>query len=192
MTLPRVIAPKRFVDERGWFSETFHETRWPALGADSRFVQENQSFSKRVGTLRGLHFQVPPAAQAKLVSVVRGKILDVAVDVRRSSPTYGKFVSVELSDANGWQLLIPAGFAHGFLTLGDSVTVSYKLSDFYAPDKEGGIRWDDPAIGIPWPAKPADIILSARDRQLPLLSEFDSPFPYDGVPLGALALPAAQ
>lgn len=192
MTLPHVIAPKRFFDERGWFSETFHETRWPALGADARFVQDNQSFSKRAGTMRGLHFQLPPAAQAKLVSVVRGKILDVAVDVRRGSPTFGKFISVELSDSNGWQFFIPVGFANGFLTLNDNVTVNYKVSNFYAPDKEGGICWDDPAIGIPWPAKPADVILSFKDRQLPLVREFDSPFPYDGEPLGSLALPPAQ
>jgi dTDP-4-dehydrorhamnose 3,5-epimerase len=192
MTLPVVIAPKRFIDERGWFSETFHETRWPALGANARFVQDNQSLSKRALTLRGLHFQVPPTAQAKLVSVLRGRILDVAVDVRRGSPTFGKFVSVELSEANGWQFFSPAGFAHGFLTLEDNVTVNYKVSDFYAPKKEGGIRWDDLAIGIPWPARPADIIISAKDRQLPLLKDFDSPFPYDGTPLGALALPAAQ
>ena len=192
MTLPFVIAPKRYIDERGWFSETFHETRWPGLGANARFVQDNQSLSKRAHTLRGLHFQVPPAAQAKLVSVLRGRIFDVAVDVRRGSPTFGKFVSVELSEANGWQFFSPAGFAHGFLTLEDDVTVNYKVSDFYAPEKEGGIRWDDPAIGIPWPARPADIIISAKDRQLPLLKDFDSPFPYDGVPLDALALPAAQ
>jgi dTDP-4-dehydrorhamnose 3,5-epimerase len=192
MTLPFVIAPKRFIDERGWFSETFNETRWPALGVNARFVQDNQSLSKRTGTLRGLHFQVPPAAQAKLVSVVRGRIFDVAVDVRRGSPTFGKFVSVELSEANGWQFFIPVGFAHGFLSLEDDVMVNYKISNFYAPEHERGIRWDDPAVGIPWPARSANIILSAKDRQLPSLKEFDSPFPYDGTPLGALALPTGQ
>jgi dTDP-4-dehydrorhamnose 3,5-epimerase len=192
MTLPFVIAPKRFIDERGWFSETFNETRWPALGVNARFVQDNQSLSKRTGTLRGLHFQVPPAAQAKLVSVVRGRIFDVAVDVRRGSSTFGKFVSVELSEANGWQFFIPVGFAHGFLSLEDDVMVNYKISNFYAPEHERGIRWDDPAVGIPWPARSANIILSAKDRQLPSLKEFDSPFPYDGTPLGALALPTGQ
>ena len=151
MNLPRVIIPKRHIDERGWFSETFHEMRLRDLGIDCRFVQDNQSYSKRAGTLRGLHFQVPPAEQAKLISVLRGKILDVSVDVRRGSPTFGKYISIELSADSGRQLYIPVGFAHGFITLENDVTVNYKVSNFYAAVYEGGIRWDDPDIGFPGP-----------------------------------------
>src|SRR5215468_10757806 len=121
--LPRVIAPKRHVDARGWFSETFHEQRLRELGIPGRFVQDNQSSSKRAGTLRGLHYQVPPTAQAKLISVLHGRVLDVAVDVRRGSPTYGKHIATELSANGGRQLYIPVGFAHGFLTLEDDVVV---------------------------------------------------------------------
>ena len=133
VNLPRIIVPKRHVDDRGWFSETFHEQRLHDIGITCRFVQDNQSSSKRAGTLRGLHFQLPPAAQAKLVSVLRGRILDVAVDIRRGSPTFGKHVSTELSAESGRQLYIPVGFAHGFLTLEDDVVVMYKVSDYYAP-----------------------------------------------------------
>src|SRR5689334_17166431 len=132
MNLPRVIIPKRHPDSRGWFSETFHETRLREAGIACRFVQENQSYSRRAGTLRGLHFQNPPAEQAKLISVVRGKILDVAIDIRRGSPSYGRHVSVELSAENGRQLFIPAGFAHGLLTLENDVTVDYKVSNYYS------------------------------------------------------------
>src|SRR5215471_3816324 len=131
--LPRIIVPKRHVDDRGWFSETYHEQRLRALGITCRFVQDNQSSSKRAGTLRGLHFQRPPMAQAKLVSVLRGRILDVAVDIRRDSPTYGTCVSAELSADNGHQLYIPVGYAHGFCTLEDDVDVMYKVSSHYAP-----------------------------------------------------------
>ena len=149
--LPRIIVPKRHADDRGWFSETFHERRLHEIGITCRFVQDNQSSSKRAGTLRGLHFQVPPAAQAKLVSVLRGRILDVAVDVRRGSPTFGKHVSTELSAESGRQVYIPAGFAHGFLTLEDDVVVMYKVSDYYAPAHDSGIRWNDPDLAFPWP-----------------------------------------
>ena len=144
MNLPRVIVPQRHFDERGWFSETFHEARLRGLGITARFVQDNQSYSKRAGTLRGMHFQVPPAEQAKLISVQSGRIFDVAVDLRRGSPTFGKYASAELSAGNSWQLYIPGGFAHGFLTLENDVTVNYKASNYYAPASEGGIRWDDP------------------------------------------------
>ena len=171
---------------RGWFSETFRETWLGDIGLGSRFVQENQSYSKKTGTLRGLHFQVPPAPQAKLITVLRGRILDVAIDVRRDSPTYGKYVSIELSAESGRQMYIPVGFAHGFLTLEDDVTVQYKVSDYYAPTHDSGIRWNDPDIAIPWPMADADIIISDKDRRLPLLKEFASPFAYDGHPLGPL------
>jgi dTDP-4-dehydrorhamnose 3,5-epimerase len=187
--LPRIIVSKRYVDDRGWFSETFHEQRLHAVGITCRFVQDNQSSSKRIGTLRGLHFQLPPAAQAKLVTVLKGRILDVAVDVRRSSPTFGKYVSTELSSESGRQVYIPIGFAHGFLTLEDDVVVTYKVSDFYAPAHDSGICWNDPDIAFPWPLKDSDIITSDKDRRLPMLKEFASPFGYDGHPLAPLKVP---
>jgi dTDP-4-dehydrorhamnose 3,5-epimerase len=142
--------------------------------------------SKRAGTLRGLHFQVPPAAQSKLVNVLRGRILDVAVDVRCGSPTYGNHVAVELSAESGQQLYIPVGFAHGYLTLEAEVVVMYKVSNYYAPALESGIRWNDPDMAVPWPFKHADIITSEKDRRLPLLKELVSPFEYDGHPLMTL------
>ena len=180
-SLPQIIVPKRHVDDRGWLSETFREQRLAEIGIACRFVQENQSYSARAGTLRGLHFQRPPSAQAKLVTVLRGSILDVAVDLRSCSPTFGKHISVEVSAQNGYQLYVPLGFAHGFLTLEDDVVVMYKVSDFYAPASDDGIRWNDPDIAVPWPRR--DIIISAKDSRLPLLRDFVSPFPYNGHPL---------
>jgi dTDP-4-dehydrorhamnose 3,5-epimerase len=188
VNLPRLIVPKRHVDDRGWFSEIFHQERLRDIGITCRFVQDNQSSSKHTGTLRGLHFQLPPAAQAKLVTVVKGRILDVAVDIRRSSPTFGKYVSTELSSETGCQLYIPVGFAHGLLTLESDVVVMYKASDYYAPALESGIRWNDPDVAFPWPLKDADIVISDKDRRLPLLKEFASPFAYDGHPLGSLTV----
>ena len=190
--LPRIIVPKRHPDARGWFSETFHERRLRELGIVCHFVQDNQSSSKRAGTLRGLHFQVPPTAQAKLISVLRGRAIDVAVDVRRDSPTYGKHVAIELSAETGHQLYIPVGFAHGFLTLEDDVVLMYKVSDYYAPAHDSGIRWDDPDIAIRWPLEPDNIVTSDRDRRLPLLKDFASPFAYDGHPLVPLSVPDQQ
>jgi dTDP-4-dehydrorhamnose 3,5-epimerase len=186
VNLPRLIVPKRHVDDRGWFSEIFHQERLRDIGITCRFVQDNQSSSKRAGTLRGLHFQLPPAAQAKLVMVVKGRILDVAVDIRRGSPTFGKYVSTELSSETGHQLYVPVGFAHGFLTLENDVVVMYKASDYYAPTHESGIRWNDPDIAFPWPLREANIIISDKDRRLPLLKEFARPFAYDGHPLAPL------
>ena len=192
MTQPLIIVTKRHVDERGWFNETFHEKRLRDLSITCDFVQDNQSYSKRAGTLRGMHFQIPPADQVKLVSVLRGRVLDVVVDVRRGSPTFGKHISIELSAESGRQLYVPVGFAHGFLTLEDDVTVMYKVSDFYAPAYDGGIRWDDPDVGIAWPIKDSDITLSDKDKRLPLLKEFDSPFVYDGIPLSPLIILASE
>ena len=165
-----------------------NDKRLREIGISCRFVQDNQSSSKRAGTLRGLHFQRPPAAQAKLVSVLRGRILDVAVDIRRGSPTFGKHVSKELSAKSGYQLYIPIGFAHGFISLEDDTLVMYKVSDYYAPAQDSGIRWDDPEIAFPWPFKAGDIIMSDKDRRLPLLKEFASPFAYDGHPLAPLTV----
>jgi dTDP-4-dehydrorhamnose 3,5-epimerase len=186
--LPRIILPKRHVDDRGWFSESYHRARLHGIGITCDFVQDNQSSSTRAGTLRGLHFQLPPAEQAKLVGVVRGKILEVVVDIRAGSPTYGRHVSTELSAQSGWQIYIPVGFAHGFLTLEDDVLVLYKVSHHYAPAKDSGIRWNDPDLAFPWPVEEANVIVSDKDRSLPLLKEFVSPFPYDGHPLAPLSM----
>lgn len=187
MSIVRLIVPRRFGDDRGWFTEVYSEKTFPDLGIPDRFVQDNHSLSVPVGTLRGLHFQTPPHGQAKLVRCIRGRIFDVAVDVRRGSPTYGKWVGAELSAENGHQLYVPVGFAHGFVTLEPSTEVTYKVSDFYAPANDGGIRWDDPTIGLDWPL-PAGVtpMLSPKDEKLPLLADFDSPFEYDGTPLSPL------
>jgi dTDP-4-dehydrorhamnose 3,5-epimerase len=186
--LPRIIIPKRLVDDRGWFSETYHDKRLSDIGITCRFVQDNQSSSRRAGTLRGLHFQRPPAAQAKLISVLRGRILDVAVDIRAGSPTFGKHVATELSAKSGHQFYIPIGFAHGFITLEDDAAVLYKVSNYYAQEHDGGLRWNDPDIAIPWPVRDADIIMSDKDRRLPSLRELVSPFAYDGHPLAPLSV----
>jgi dTDP-4-dehydrorhamnose 3,5-epimerase len=182
------VRPKRFGDSRGWFTEVYSVPAFEKLGITCTFVQDNHSLSVPAFTLRGLHFQTPPRGQDKLVRCVRGAIFDVAVDIRKGSPTYGQWVGAELSAENGHQLFIPIGFAHGFVTLEDNCEVSYKCSDTYAPESDGGIRWDDPAIGIDWPM-PAGTApeLSAKDAVQPLLADFDSPFPYDGRPLAPLA-----
>lgn len=181
--LPFVIVTRRHVDDRGWFGEVFREQWLAELGIACRFVQDNQSSSSRSATLRGFHFQRPPAAQAKLVSVVRGRVLDVAVDIRRGSPTFGKHVSIELSAKTAYQLYIPIGFAHGFISLDDDVLVTYKASNYYSPACDAGISWNDPQIAFPWPFKEADITKSEKDGRLPALEVFDSPFPYEGHPL---------
>ena len=186
--LPLAIVPKRYNDNRGWFSETFHQQRLRDLGIGCLFIQENQSSTKRAGTIRGFHFQSSPAAQAKLVSVLRGRILDIAVDIRRASPSFGKHVSIEVSAEGGQQLYIPIGFAHGFISLEDDVLVTYKVSDYYAPSHEGGIHWNDPDIAFPWPFKNEKIIMSEKDARLPYLKDFESPFVYDGHPLTALKI----
>ena len=183
----RLIRTKRYADARGWFAETYNRDTLAAIGIYCTFVQDNHSLSTLAFTLRGLHFQTPPRAQDKLVRCIRGRIFDVAVDVRKGSPTYGKWVGAELSADNGHQLCIPIGFAHGFVTLEPNCEVTYKCSDTYAPEHDGGIRWDDSAIGIEWPI-PDGVSpeLSAKDKVQPLLADFDSPFPYDGRPLEPL------
>ncbi|MDC7790055.1 dTDP-4-dehydrorhamnose 3,5-epimerase, partial [Rhodoplanes tepidamans] len=187
-SLPRLIVPRRFSDSRGWFCETFNARRLlDQEGIAAGFVQDNQSYSAKRGTVRGLHFQVPPHAQGKLVRAVRGRIYDVAVDIRRGSPTFGRFVAAELTAETGGQLWVPVGFAHGFCTLDDDVEVAYKVTDFYAPECEGGIAFDDPDIGIPWPVARDLVSLSDKDTRYPRLAAFESPFAYDGVPLAALA-----
>ncbi len=184
----KLIRPQRYGDARGWFTEIYNKSTFAELGIDCTFVQDNHSYSAPQYTLRGLHFQTPSRGQDKLVRCVRGRIFDVTVDVRSGSPTYGQWVGAELSADNGHQLFIPIGFAHGFLTLEPDCEVSYKCSDIYAPDHDGGIRWDDPAIGIDWPM-PMGVTPALSDKDIiqPLLAQFDSPFPYDGRPLAPLA-----
>ncbi len=169
--------PRRFADERGWFSEVYNEDSYARLGVTDRFVQDNQSLSLSAFTLRGLHFQSPPRAQAKLVRCLRGVIYDVAVDLRDGSDDYGRAFSAILSAENGSQLYVPVGFAHGFLTLEPETEVAYKVSDFYAPAEDGGLRWDDPDLGIDWPlpqgVRPA---VSAKDAALPGFAAFRTPF----------------
>jgi len=173
-----LIEPDRFSDHRGFFAETYSRRVYAALGIDLEFVQDNHSLSAAVGTLRGLHFQAPPHAQAKLVRCGRGAIFDVVVDIRCGSPTYGEWAGYELSAANGAQLYVPTGFAHGFVTLEPDSEIIYKCSDYYAPVSEGTLRWDDSDIGIHWPLK-GDAILSSKDAIAPLLRDLDSPFHFE-------------
>lgn len=180
------ITPKRFQDARGWFSETWQRDRFAAAGIDVDFVQDNHSYSIPAGTLRGIHFQTPPFAQAKLVRCLRGRIWDVAVDLRVGSPDYGKWVSAELTAERGEQLFIPSGFGHAFLTLEPDTEVAYKVDAFYAPDCDGGIAWDDPDLAIDWPLAGPAPELSEKDAKLPRLTDFTSPFAYDGRPLELL------
>jgi dTDP-4-dehydrorhamnose 3,5-epimerase len=166
-----IIATRWFADDRGAFSETYQQQRFNLAGVTISFMQDNQATSKRAGTVRGLHFQRPPAAQNKLIRVVRGAIFDVAVDVRPGSPSYGRWAGLELSATNRLQFFVPAGFAHGYLTLEDDTDVLYKVDAPYRPACEGGLRWDDPAVGIAWPPTAGPIVTAPRDAQLPLLSE---------------------
>ena len=182
---PVVIRPRRFEDSRGWFSETWNGRSFAESGIANQFCQDNQSLSKMKGTLRGLHFQAPPHAQAKLVRCIQGRIFDVAVDIRKSSPTFGRWVGVELSEENNKQLFIPAGYAHGFQTLEADTMVAYKVDAYYSAPHDGGVAWDDPAIGIDWPVEGAPV-LSPKDCELPSLAELTVDFPYDGVALGVL------
>jgi dTDP-4-dehydrorhamnose 3,5-epimerase len=182
---PLVISPRRFGDSRGWFSETWNEQVFASIGIPVRFCQDNQSFSKSKGTLRGLHFQAPPAAQSKLVRCLQGRIFDVLVDVRRASPTFGQWVGTELSADYGRQLFVPAGYAHGFVTLDDDCMVAYKVDSYYSAKDDGGIAWNDPSIGVEWPIDGRPV-LSAKDAELPALAQLTVEFPYDGNPLGPL------
>jgi dTDP-4-dehydrorhamnose 3,5-epimerase len=166
-----VVKPKRLRDDRGFFSETYNERAWRTLGLDYRFVQDNHVHSAVKGVVRGLHYQIPPAAQAKLVRVVRGAVLDVVVDLRRKTPTFGQHVAMVLSAENGRQLLVPIGCAHGYATLEPNSDVLYKVTDFYAPDLERGILWNDPALGIDWGLATEAPLVSERDQKLPRLAD---------------------
>ena len=174
-----VVEPQVFGDARGWFTESWSEKKLAGAGIKADFVQDNHSYSAQKGTLRGLHYQLNPMCQAKMLRCTRGKIFDVAVDIRKGSPQYGQWVGVELSAENHKQLFIPRGFAHGFITLTDDVEVQYKADNYYAPECDGNIRWDDPEINVEWPIEP--VILSDKDRVAPLLKErTDLNFVYEG------------
>jgi dTDP-4-dehydrorhamnose 3,5-epimerase len=182
---PIVINPRRLGDERGWFSETYNARTLAEYGITNHFCQDNQSLSRAPGTLRGLHYQRPPFAQAKLVRCLAGRIFDVAVDIRRGSPTFGRWVGVELSADDGRQLYVPVGYAHAFLTLERDCMVAYKVDAFYSAQSDAGIVWNDPDIGINWPLD-CPPQLSPKDAALPPLADLDAEFDYDGEPLGEL------
>jgi dTDP-4-dehydrorhamnose 3,5-epimerase len=172
LAIPEVllITPKRHGDARGWFAETWSSRTLAQAGVEAAFVQDNQAFNARKGTLRGLHFQQAPHPQAKLVRVLRGAIYDVAVDIRKGSPTYGRWVAAELTAEGGEQLFVPRGFAHAYCTITDDCELAYKVDDLYAPKTEGGIIWSDPDLLIPWPLD-GDPVLSEKDKLLPRLRD---------------------
>jgi dTDP-4-dehydrorhamnose 3,5-epimerase len=175
-----ILTPPVFADARGSFSESWNRARLAAAGIAIDFVQDNQSLSPRPGTVRGLHYQSPPQAQDKLVRVLAGAVLDVAVDVRRGSPCYGQWVGVELSAENGRQLLVPKGFLHGFVTRAPDTVVFYKCSDFYAPACDGAVHFADPDLRIDWGIDPAEAVLSDKDARAPRFADWQSPFAYEG------------
>ena len=175
-----LVQPQKFGDHRGYFLETFSRKDFRRLGIDSDFVQDNQSLSARRGTVRGSHFQLPPHPQAKLVRVTRGSIFDVAIDLRRGSPTFGQWCGTTLTAEKCNQLFVPRGFAHAFCTLEPDTEVAYKVDDYYAPECDAGIIWNDPGLGIDWPIAAQDAILSEKDAELPRLADFESPFAYVG------------
>ena len=174
------ILPDKFGDDRGFFSETYNARTFADAGIDLNFVQDNHSFSTEKGVLRGLHFQTPPFAQDKLVRVTRGSVFDVVVDIRQGSPTYAKWIGVEISAAKWNQVLVPKGFAHGFVTLEQDTEFLYKVSNFYSRDCDRSVRFDDPQIGIDWPVDASQVVLSEKDRAAGLLAETDTGFTYEG------------
>lgn len=180
LAIPEVvrITPLRRQDNRGYFSEVFRDDLFRENVADMSFIQENQSLSLETGTVRGLHFQLEPFAQGKLVRCIAGAIYDVAVDIRIGSPTFGQWVGAELSEDNGDQLWVPAGFAHGFKTLRPATLIHYKVTALYSAAHDRGLRWDDPAIGITWPDSAGDVVLSDKDKVQPLLADLPPSFVY--------------
>lgn len=172
----KIITPQRYGDERGYLFEAWNREAFAKAGINLDFVQDNQSFSREKGTLRGLHFQSPPFAQDKLVRVITGAIWDVAVDLRRSSPTYGQWVAEEISAQKGNQILVPVGFAHGFITLTPDTTVVYKVTNLYSKDHDNGLAYDDPDFAISWPDIGVPLTLSAKDQAQPAFASFQSPF----------------
>ena len=175
-----LVKPRYINDTRGYFVETFNVRKARDLGLPTEFVQDNQALSHKRGTVRALHFQLPPHMQAKLVRVVRGSIYDVAVDLRAGSPTYGRWTATTLTGQGGEYLFIPHGLAHGYCTLQDDTEVAYKVDDYYAPECERGLAWNDPTLAIDWPISAAEALLSDKDRALPQFADFVSPFRYDG------------
>ncbi len=175
-----ILTPRRFSDDRGFFAEVWRDTTLAEHGIEIGFVQDNQSLSRQTGTVRGLHYQAPPHAQAKLVRVGQGAVWDVAVDARRGSPHYGRWTGVKLSAANGRQLLVPSGFLHGFVTLTPECELLYKCSDRYAPAADGAIHFADPGLGIDWGIAPDRALLSAKDAAAPGFGDWQSPFDYTG------------
>ncbi len=178
----KLLTPKKFADSRGYFSENYNYRMLQTFGIDIVFVQDNQVYSARKLTLRGLHFQAPPFAQDKLLRAVRGSVLDVAVDIRKGSPTYGRHVSAVIAAEAGTQILVPIGFAHGCLTLEPDTEVLYKVSNYYMPAHDLGLLWNDTELGIDWQAAPLDVILSDKDKKQPLFRDIESPFEYSGKP----------
>lgn len=176
-----IITPARFGDHRGFFSESYSFKALAKHGITTQFVQDNHSLSMTQGTIRGLHFQAPPYAQDKLVRCGRGALFDVAVDIRNGSPTYGQWYGAELSFENGKQMLVPAGFAHGFVTRTQDTEIIYKCSDYYAQETEGAVAWDDPAVGIDWGLRDIAPVLSDKDANAPSLADLNSPFIFEGV-----------
>jgi len=172
----KIITPRRFADDRGYFSETYNARAFKAAGLDVDFVQDNHSYSAKKGTVRGLHYQAPPHAQSKLVRVLRGSILDVAVDARKASPTFGKWVKAELSAENGKQIFVPKGFLHGFVTLEPDTDVAYKVDAFYDAASDGSVKWNDPVLAIDWGIDENAASLSNKDAAAPAWPDFKSPF----------------
>jgi dTDP-4-dehydrorhamnose 3,5-epimerase len=183
----KLLRLEKHADARGFFSETYSRRDLTAVGITTDFVQDNHSLSAEQGVVRGLHFQLPPFVQQKLVRVIRGAIFDVAVDIRAGSPTYGAHVSAVLTSDDWNQLFIPAGFAHGFCTLEPNTEVEYKVSAYYAPRYDRGIRWDDPALAIDWPIAPGRAIISDKDRRLPLLEQLPAYFSHPDSDLRSVA-----
>lgn len=174
-----LITPKKIGDSRGYFSETFRQDMFAENVGNFDLIQDNQSLSAEIGTVRGLHFQLDPRAQGKLVRCIAGAILDVAVDIREGSPTYGQHVKAELTADNGQQLWVPPGFAHGFCTLETNSIISYKVTDYYSPDHDRGLLWNDPELGIIWPVNGEQAILSGKDKVQPRLADLETNFVYE-------------
>ena len=172
----KLVTPQRFGDDRGFFSETYNQQRFFEAGITAEFLQDNHSLSAQKGTIRGLHYQSPPFAQAKLVRVLRGSILDVAVDVRSGSPTYGQWVSAELSAENGVQIFVPRGFLHGFATLEPDTEIAYKVDNYYSKECDGAVLWNDASLNIDWGIAAGEAVLSEKDAAAPAFADFKTPF----------------
>jgi dTDP-4-dehydrorhamnose 3,5-epimerase len=187
----KLLRTLRHLDDRGFFSVAYSKCAYIEAGIENDFVQDNHSLSCKRGVVRGLHFQIPPFAQAKLLRVLRGAVFDVAVDIRTGSPTYGQHVAMELSAGDWDQIFIPAGFAHGFCTLQENTEILYKVDHYYSPAHECGIRWNDPALGIAWPVTAAEAEISDKDKKLPVLAELKPVFTYAGAGFASAAIVAA-